>query len=66
MDIWGNELRVLKVFTGGMILAKEMQKEDCWSSVMKKSCAQQTLGFIRHMTLDLKIIGEDGNCKPCT
>ena len=31
-----------------MILGKEMQKEeDCWSSVMKKSCAWQTHGFIR-------------------
>ena len=33
---------------GGMVLEKEMQKEeDCWSSVMKKSCKWQTLGFIR-------------------
>ena len=30
------------------VLGKEMQKEeDCWSSVMKKSCAWQTLGFVR-------------------
>ena len=33
---------------GGMILGKQMQKEeDCRSSVMKESCAWQTLGFIR-------------------
>ena len=33
---------------GGMILGKEMRKEeDCWSSVMKKSCAWQTLDFLR-------------------
>ena len=32
---------------GGMVLRKEMQKEEyCWSSVMKKSCAWQTLGYI--------------------
>ena len=36
------------VHTGGMVLGKEMQKEeDCWSSVMKESCAWQTLGLIR-------------------
>ena len=39
MDWWGNVLRVLKVYAGGMVLGKEMQKEeDCWSSVMKESC----------------------------
>ena len=33
---------------GGMVLGKEMQKEeDCWSSVMKESCAWQTLGSKR-------------------
>ena len=33
---------------GRMVLGKEMQKEeDCWSSVMKESCACQTLGFVR-------------------
>ena len=33
---------------GGMVLGKEMQKEeDCWSSVMKENCAWQTLSFIR-------------------
>ena len=43
-----NVLTVLKVCTVGMVLGKEMQKkEDCWSSVMKESCAWQTLGFIR-------------------
>ena len=31
---------------GGMVLGKEMQKEEgCWSSVMKESCAWQILGF---------------------
>ena len=31
-----------------LALGKEMQKEkDCWSSVMKESCAWQTGGFIR-------------------
>ena len=30
-------LRVLKVHMGGMVLGKEMQKEeDCWSFVMKE------------------------------
>ena len=28
MDMWGNVLRVLKVYTGGMIFRKEMQKEE--------------------------------------
>ena len=43
MDMWGNELRVLKVFTGGMVLGKEMQKEeDCWSFVMKELCVANT------------------------
>ena len=33
---------------GRMISGKEMQKEeDCWSFVMKESCAWQTLGLIR-------------------
>ena len=36
------------VHRGGMVLGKEMQKEeDRWSSVMKESCAWQTLGLIR-------------------
>ena len=36
------------MYTGRTVLEKEMQKEeDCWSSVMKKSCEWQTLGFIR-------------------
>ena len=48
MDIWINVLTVLKVYMGGWYLGKEMQKEeDCWNSVMKKSCAWQTLDFIR-------------------
>ena len=33
---------------GGMVLGKEMQKEeDCWSFVMKESCAWQILGLKR-------------------
>ena len=32
---------------GERVLGKEMQKEDCWSSVMKESCALQTLGLKR-------------------
>ena len=48
MDMWGNVLRVLKVYTGGIILGKEMQKEeDCWSFVMRESCAWQILGLKR-------------------
>ena len=31
----------------GMVLGKEMQKEDCWSFVMKESCAWQILGLKR-------------------
>ena len=45
--MWGNVLRVLKVYTRGIAFGKEMQKEDCWSAVMKESCGWQTLGFIR-------------------
>ena len=34
-----------------MILGKEMQKEeDCWSFVMKESCAWQTLGIKKQTT----------------
>ena len=48
MGMWGNVLRVLKVHMGEMVLGTKMQKEeDCWSSVMKDSCAQQILGFKR-------------------
>ena len=48
MDMWGNVLRVLKMYTGGIVLGKEMQKEeDCWSFVMKESCAWQTVDFVR-------------------
>ena len=33
---------------GGMVLGKEMQKEeDCWNFVMKESCAWQVLGLKR-------------------
>ena len=46
MDMWENVLRVLKVYMGNGI-DKKMQEEDCWSSVMKKSCAWKTHGFIR-------------------
>ena len=46
MDMWGNTLRVLKVYTGEMVLGKELQKEeDCWSFVMRESCAWQILGL---------------------
>ena len=39
MDMWKNVLMVLKVYTGGMVLGKEIQKEeDCWSFVIKESC----------------------------
>ena len=38
----------LKVYMEEIVLRKEMQKEEyCWSSVMKKNCAWQTLGFMR-------------------
>ena len=37
LDMWKNVLRVLKVYMGEMVLGKEMQKEDCWSSVMKNA-----------------------------
>ena len=48
MEMWENVLRVLNMYMGGMVLGKEMRKEeDCCSSVMKKSCAWQTHGFIR-------------------
>ena len=48
MEIRGNVLRVLKVYTRGMVLGKEMQKEeDCCSFAMKENCAWQKLGFIR-------------------
>ena len=40
MNMWGNMLRVLKVYTGETVLGKEMQKEeDCCSFVMRESCA---------------------------
>ena len=60
MDMCRNALRVLQMYAGGMILGKEMQKEDCWSFVMKENCAWQTLGFIRQtkgkslMPMDVK------------
>ena len=42
---------------GGMILGKEMLKEeDCWSSVMKKICAWLTLGFVRQTKGKLLIV----------
>ena len=48
MDMWENVWRALKVYAREMVLGKEMQKEeDCWSSVMEKSCAWQTLGFLK-------------------
>ena len=48
MDMYRNVLRVLKVYMGGMVLVKEMQKKkDCWSFVMKESCAWQILSLKR-------------------
>ena len=48
MDIWGNVLRVLRLYMGRMVLGKGTAKgKDCWSSVMKESCGWQTLGFMR-------------------
>ena len=32
---------------GEIVSGKEKRKKDCWSSVMKKSCAWQTHSFIR-------------------
>ena len=49
VDMWGNVLSVLKVCIGGMVLGKEIQKEeDCWSSVIKKICSWQRHSLIRH------------------
>ena len=46
--MWGNVLKVLKMYTWGNDIGKKMQKEkDCWSFVMKESCAWQALGFIK-------------------
>ena len=43
-----------KMHTRGMVLGKEMQKEeDWWSSVMKKSCAWQTHGSIKEKQLTM-------------
>ena len=39
IDMYGKVLRVLKMCIGGMVLEKEVQKKDCRSSVMTKSCA---------------------------
>ena len=48
MDMYRNVLRVLKLYMRGMVLGKEMQKEeDCWSFVMRESCAWQILGLKR-------------------
>ena len=47
MDMWGNVLRVLKVYTEECYWKNMHKEEDCSSSVVKKSCAWQTLGFIR-------------------
>ena len=58
-DFNGHVLRVLKAYTGGMILGKEMQKEDCWSFVMKKSCAWQTLSLKRQTKGKLLMVPVD-------
>ena len=56
----GNVLRVLKVYTRGMVLGKEKQKEgDCWSFVMKQNCAWQTLGFTRQTKRKSPIVPMD-------
>ena len=47
MDMWGNVLRVLKVYKGWGGIGKRNAEEDCWSLVMKKNCAWQTFAFIR-------------------
>ena len=39
MSMWENVLRVLKMCMGGMVLVKEMRKEDCCSYVMKNERA---------------------------
>ena len=47
MSMWGNVLKFLKMCMGEMVLGKEVRKEeDCGSSVMKRSFAWQTQGFI--------------------
>ena len=49
---------------GKMVLGKEMQKEeDCWSSVMKKSCAWQTYGFTRKRKGKSHIVQVNGKLK---
>ena len=46
MDMRGKRAEGFEGVHGGMVLGKKMQKEeDCWSSVMKESCAWQTLGL---------------------
>ena len=45
---------------GGMVLGKEMQKEeDCWSFVMKESCAWQILCLKRQTKEKLLIVAVD-------
>ena len=45
---------------GGMVLGKEMQKEeDCWSSVMKESCAWQIIGLKRQTKRKSRIVPVD-------
>ena len=41
MGMWGNVLRVLKVYTGNGI-EKRNAEEDCLSSVMRESCVANT------------------------
>ena len=63
---------------GGMALGKRMQKEgDWWSSVIKKSCAWETLAFIKQtkgksfiVLVDVKqklilCLWEKNTCKEC-
>ena len=49
---------------GGMALGKETQKEeDCWSSVMRKSCAGLTLDFLRKKKGKSLVVLVDGKQK---
>ena len=47
MDMQRNVLRVLRVCMGSNHIRKRNAEKDCWSPVMKESCAWQILGFIK-------------------
>ena len=62
MDMWGNVLRVLKLHTEEMVLGKEVQKEEDYSSfVMKESCPWQIFGLKK--TDKRKITYSAGGCE---